>query len=119
MKFSEIDIDKLKVSGDRLLIRKEIPEETDGFKKTDSGILVASNADVGEKEPDNIGEVVKVGPDVMNQDLQVLNPDSGVLWKEGCEHPFFIIHQPFTGFPFKNGKYDYTILSEQDVLAVL
>ncbi|MCK4813976.1 MAG: hypothetical protein KAT14_08580 [Candidatus Marinimicrobia bacterium] len=103
MNFKEIDIEKLKVSGNRLLIRTKSPEKNDGWEKRDSGIVVAAQTEVGKKEPDNITEVAGIG-ELNNMDIQ-----KGV----------FIIHQPFTGFKFSNGLYDYTILSEQDVLAVL
>lgn len=111
MKFNEIDIDKLKVSGNRILVRKKRPEKTDGWKKHgNTDIVVAVNTEVGEKEPDNIAEVVSYPIDFI-----VYTKDGEYKVSKGD----FVIHQPFTGFGFKNGDYDYTILSENDVLAVL
>lgn len=123
MKFNEIDIEKLKVSGDRVLIRKERPEQKNGYSKTEAGVLYAENTEIGEKEPDNIGEVVDVGPDVMNRYL-IENDNLPEDYKEKLDNmgpptTLLVIHQPFAGFSFVNGKYDYSILSEQEILAVL
>ncbi|MCK5606955.1 hypothetical protein KAR91_33945 [Candidatus Pacearchaeota archaeon] len=105
MKYKDINLEEIKMSGSRILIRTEKQKKGDGFEKTDSGILVAKSSETGEKDPGNIAEVFKVGPDVMDQ----INIIAGVN----------IIHQPYTGFKFSNGNYDYTVLSEQDVLAIL
>ena len=118
MKYSEINPEKLKMSGSRILVRKEKPVKDDGFEKTDSGILLAKGTETGDKDPGNIVEVVACGPDVVNKTLQIFVPNSGVDVVEGGPG-LFLIHQPFAGFNFSHGDYDYWILSEQDVLAVV
>lgn len=120
MKYTEIDPETLKMPMNRILVRKDKPKAGTPWKEHgESKILVANGTETGEKDPGNIVEVVSCGPEVVNKHLQVLVEDSDVAWKEGCDHSIFLIHQPFSGFDFSHGDYDYKILSEQDVLGVI
>jgi co-chaperonin GroES (HSP10) len=113
LKYTEINPEKLKLNGDRILIRTRKPEQADGFEERASGILVAKGSEIEEKDPGNIAEVVKVGEGVTNPNLSHFN-NMDVLSKET-----HVIHTLYAGFKFSHGDYDYTIISENEVLAVV
>ena len=100
MTFKEIDPEKMEIKGERILIRRKRPETGEAFEKRESGLLIARTED--NKEPENIAEIVSVSD-------KVLGYDPG-KW---------VIHEPFMGFKFSHGDYDYTVLPAINVLAVV
>ena len=104
MKYSEIDPEKLKIAGNRILVRKKKPIQDDGFEESASGIVVPKTMEGEEKGPDNIAEVVGVGSNIEDCNIS-----------QGA----FVIMQPYAGIGFPHGDYDYSIISESDVFAVV